>query len=80
MKDPIRVVRKVLDFAGLDAGAETMEVMRDYQRAHPRAKFGCVIYRYEDVGLDPVDLRRKASRYLEAFQVHPEVDAVGEGA
>ena len=53
MKDPIRVVRKVLDFAGLDAGAETMEVMRDYQRAHPRGKFGRVTYRYEDVGLAP---------------------------
>lgn len=74
MKDPMSVVREVLDFAGLDASEATMERMRGYQDAHPRGKFGRVIYRYADVGLDPEALRRGSRVYREKFGVQAEAD------
>ena len=74
MKDPVTAVRRVLEFAGLDASEATMERMRAYQDAHPRGKFGRIVYRYEDVGLDPADLRSRARPYLEKFGIAAEAD------
>ena len=74
MKDPMTVVREVLDFAGLDASEATMGRMRAYQDRNPRGKFGRVIYRYEDVGLDPEVLRQASRVYREKFGVKAEAD------
>lgn len=74
MKDPMTAVRRVLEFAGLDASEATMERMRAYQDAHPRGKFGRVVYRYADVGIDPTELRTRARQYIETFGLSHEAD------
>ncbi len=74
MKDPMAAVRRVLEFAGLDAGEATMARMRAYQAAHARGKFGRIVYDYAAVGLDPAELRARAQRYVETFGVVREAD------
>jgi len=72
MQDPIAAVREVLEFADLDAGDETLDRIRLYQQTHPRGKLGRVVYRYEDVGLDPASIRADARAYMETFGVPVE--------
>jgi hypothetical protein len=74
MQDPVATVRRVLDFADLDASPATLERIRAYQDAHPRGRFGRVRYRYADVGLDPASLRASAKAYMERFGVREEAD------
>jgi hypothetical protein len=74
MRDPMHAVAKILTFAGVDAGPHTMNLMRSYQDDHPRGKFGQVIYRYKDVGLDPTALRDQWAPYMDAFGVRRESD------
>ncbi|MEZ4280836.1 MAG: sulfotransferase [Myxococcota bacterium] len=74
MKDPIAAVRRVLEFAGLDASDATMARMRAYQEAHPRGKFGRIVYDYAAVGIDPAELRTRARRYIEKFDIAWEAD------
>jgi hypothetical protein len=74
MKDPIAAVRRVLDFADLDASEATLARFRRYQDEHPRGKLGRVVYRYADVGLDPAELRRASRAYREKFGVRAEAD------
>jgi hypothetical protein len=72
MRDPIAAVRQVLEFGGLDSSDETLARMRRYQDEHPRGKLGRVVYRYEDVGLDPASIRAGARSYMETFGVPAE--------
>ncbi|MCA9501665.1 MAG: sulfotransferase [Spirochaetaceae bacterium] len=74
MKDPIEAARRVLEFAGLDASDATLDRLRRYQDEHPRGKLGRVVYRYEDVGLDPESIRAGAREYMETFGVAREAD------
>jgi hypothetical protein len=72
MRDPITAVKRVLEFADLDASDETLARLRRYQDDHPRGKLGRVLYRYQDVGLDPSTIRADARRYMEFFAVPQE--------
>lgn len=74
MRDPMAAVRRVLEFAELDASEATMERMHAYQAAHPRGNLGRIVYRYEDVGLDPSELRARAKTYMERFGISQEAD------
>lgn len=74
MKDPMAAVRRVLEFAELDASDATMARMRAYQDAHPRGKFGRIVYDYAAVGIDPAELRARARRYIETFDIAWEAD------
>jgi Sulfotransferase family len=75
MADPIAAVRRVLEFAGLDSSNAALVRVRSYQDEHPRGKLGRVIYRYDDVGLDPRSIRADALRYMEFFAVKREENA-----
>ncbi|MCA9510477.1 MAG: sulfotransferase [Myxococcales bacterium] len=74
MRDPIAAAARVLEFAGLDASDAALEPLRRHQREHPRGKLGRVVYRYEDVGLDPEEIRAGARDYMQAFGVAREPD------
>jgi hypothetical protein len=67
----------VLEFAGLDASEAALERLRRYQREHPRGHLGRVVYRYEDVGLDPAAIRAGARAYLDHFDVPIEREGSG---
>jgi hypothetical protein len=57
--DPLAVVRRICDAAGLPPSAEADRAMRAWLAANPRGKRGSHRYSLEDFGLDPADLRRR---------------------
>jgi hypothetical protein len=75
MRDPIAAVERVLDFAQLDASEATLARLRRYQTEHGRGHLGRVVYRYEDVGLDPAAIRAGAHSYMDFFGVPVEAEA-----
>ena len=77
MRDPIAAAARVLEFAGLDASEAALERLRRYQREHPRGHLGRVVYRYQDVGLDPAAIRAGARAYLDHFDVPIEREGSG---
>jgi hypothetical protein len=72
MSDPIRAVKRVLEFAELDASDAALARLRTYQDEHPRGNLGRIVYRYEDVGLEPEAIRAGARWYMEHFAVKRE--------
>jgi hypothetical protein len=77
MRDPIAAARRVLEFAELDASEATLARLRRYQTGHARGHLGRVVYRYEDVGLDPATIRAGARSYMDFFGVPVEAEAGG---
>jgi hypothetical protein len=75
MRDPIAAVKRVLEFAELDASDAAIARFRRYQSEHARGHLGRVVYRYEDVGLDPLAIRAGARAYLELFEIPVEAEA-----
>jgi hypothetical protein len=74
MADDVGTAQKVLDFAGLRSGTQSVGDMRAYMDSHPRGKDGRVVYDLAgDFSLDIPALRRRFAFYREAFPYKEEV-------
>lgn len=68
MKDDMAVVREVRRKAGLPETDQANRDVTDYIAAHPRGKYGQIVYNLErDFGIAPVELRKRFDFYYEAF-------------
>ena len=61
--EPLAVVRRIYEAAGLAPSAEAEAAMRAWLAANPRGKHGAHSYRLEDFGLDPAERRRALAFY-----------------
>ena len=74
MADDVGTAQQVLEKAGLPAGAETAQDLRDYMERHPRGRAGRVVYDLEgDFGVDTAELRERFRFYTDRFPVKHEV-------
>ena len=67
--DPMKQVRRIYDFLGLELSAETEETMQGWRGANPQNKHGVHRYRLEDFGLDPEELDRDFAAYRQRFAI-----------
>lgn len=73
MADDIAMVRRIYDVAGQPFGDDTAAAMQAYMAEHPRGVHGSVSYHMEeDFGVDPADLAREWSFYVDRFGVAVE--------
>jgi hypothetical protein len=72
MADPFATIRTVYDRLGLELGAESEARMRDFLAGHPSDQHGTHRYSLADTGLDAGELRERARRYQEYFDVPSE--------
>jgi hypothetical protein len=66
MSDQIRMVERVYEFVGQPMTDRVSRAIRAFKDANPKGKHGSVLYRLEDLGLDP-DERREALRFYWEF-------------
>ena len=64
MEDPLKEVRRVYDFIGLELSPETEQSMRQWLATHGQTKHGVHSYQLEDFGLD----RARLDPYFEAYR------------
>lgn len=69
MADPFGAVRKVYEGLGLDFTPAIEARMRDFLAANPQEKHGGHRYTFEATGLDEGELRERARRYMDYFDV-----------
>ena len=67
--DPIKEVRRVYDFIGLDLTAEREATMQRWIRDNAQRKHGVHSYRLEDFGLDREQLDPHFEAYRDRFGV-----------
>jgi hypothetical protein len=72
MADPFVTIREVYERLGLDFTANAERRMRTYLADNPRDKHGEHRYSFSDTGLDGAELRERARRYQEYFDVPTE--------
>jgi hypothetical protein len=72
MADQIGAIRRVYDRFGYELTEATEQRMRDFLAANPADKHGAHTYTFADTGLDEGDLRERARRYQEYFDVPSE--------
>jgi hypothetical protein len=72
MGDEVATVGSIYEKAGLDFGKEARDAIDAYQRAHPRGRFGRVLYDLADFGLDAGTLRERFRFYTDRFPVRLE--------
>ena len=70
--DPVGVVRRVWDFAGLDADPTVEAAVVDYQRANRSGARGTHAYTPEQFGLTTAQLRSEFDFYISHFDVATE--------
>ncbi|MCA9512355.1 MAG: sulfotransferase [Myxococcota bacterium] len=68
----LETVEAVYALAGLDFGPSSRAAIDDYQRAHPRGRFGRVVYDLADFALDAGELRERFRFYTDRFPVRLE--------
>jgi len=73
INDPIGIVRKVYDFAGVEPRTETESAMRSWLERKPAGRHGVHRYSLADFDLSPAVERRRFEEYLHAFNVTPGV-------
>ena len=74
MADDVGAAGQVLEAAGLPAGADSVQDLKDYMDNHPRGRAGRVVYDLEgNFGLDVRALRKRFSFYTDLFAVKHEV-------
>jgi Sulfotransferase family len=72
--DDVGTAQKVLNFAGLPSGAQSVADMQAYMDSHPRGKDGRVVYDLAgDFNLDIPALRQRFAFYRQAFPYKDEV-------
>lgn len=72
MADQLGTLRRVYDFAGQPFTEEAARAVEAFIRDNPKGKHGTVLYRLEDVGIDPVERRQALKFYQEFFGVPNE--------
>jgi hypothetical protein len=72
MGNELETVERIYTMAGLDFGRRSREAMDDYQRSHPRGRFGRVLYELADFDLDAAELRQRFRSYTDRFPVRLE--------
>ena len=74
MADQLGVIRSVYERAGLPLSDETRAELERHIAEHPRGKEGRVVYDLRaDFGVEPEELRRRFSFYVDRFPVKAEV-------
>jgi hypothetical protein len=69
MEDPLKEVRRVYDFIGLELSPETEQSMRQWLATNSQTKHGVHSYQLEDFGLDRARLDPHFEAYRERFGV-----------
>jgi hypothetical protein len=72
MADPFATIRTIYDRLGLVLTAEAETRMRDFLAAHTQDAYGTHTYTFAETGLDEAELRARAARYQEYFDVPSE--------
>jgi hypothetical protein len=72
MADPFATIRSVYDRLDLELGEENEARMREFLARHPPDLHGTHRYSFADTGLDEGELRERARRYQEYFDVPSE--------
>jgi len=72
MGNELSVVERVHQLAGLEFGEASRDAIDEYQRAHPRGRFGRVRYDLADFELEAGELRERFRFYTDRFPVRLE--------
>ncbi len=73
MADPLGAISAVADALGEPLDDKTEPAMRAYLDAHPQGAHGEHRYSFDDLGLNPDDVRARFARYQTSFDVPNEV-------
>ena len=72
MADQIGTIRRIYEHFSLDLDPAAEERMRAFLAANPADKHGVHSYTFGDTGLDAGEMRERARRYQEYFDVRSE--------
>lgn len=72
MIDPFGTIGQIYDALGLELTNATERRMRDYLAVNPKGAHGVHSYTWEATGLDQPEMRERARRYQEYFEVPNE--------
>jgi hypothetical protein len=72
MADDMAMVQRVYDLAGQPMDDRARAAMAAFMAAHPRGKYGAVVYDLAQFGLDPAERREALSFYTERFGISLE--------
>jgi sulfotransferase family protein len=72
MADDMAMVARVYDLAGQPMDDRSRASMAAFMAAHPRGKYGAVVYDLAEFGLDPAERRAALSFYTDRFGVSLE--------
>jgi len=70
--DPIKQLRRVYDFLGIELLPETLATIETFRSANPQHKHGVHRYRLEDFGIDGEALSERFAPYRARFDVPEE--------
>lgn len=69
VSDPMKEVRRIYDFIGLELAPETTRAMEGWRSGNPQNKHGVHHYRLEDFGLDRAELERRFEPYRARYGI-----------
>ncbi len=69
MADDLGTVERIYDVAGQPFTEDSRRAMAAFAAAHPRGRFGGVVYRPDVLGIDPAERRRALAPYVDRFGV-----------
>ena len=72
MGSELATIERIYALAGMPFDDETQRRIDDYNRTHPRGRFGRVVYDLADFALDARALRERFRFYTERFPVRLE--------
>ena len=72
MADDVATVKRIYEVADQPFTPEVQAAMDAFVANHPRGRHGRVVYSFDEFGLDPVQLRKVFSAYVDRFGVQPE--------
>ncbi len=72
MADDMKMVGRVYELAGQPMDDRAREAMAAFMAAHPRGKYGAVVYDLAEFGLEPAERREALSFYTERFGITSE--------
>ena len=72
MADDMAMVQRVYDLAAQPMDDRARAAMAAFTDAHPRGKYGAVVYDLAEFGLGPVERREALSFYTDRFCVTTE--------
>ena len=70
--DPMKQIRRIYDFLGLELSDETEQTMRQWRGRNRQHRHGVHRYQLEDFGLDPERLAAQFKPYCERFGMSSE--------